>query len=506
MKYLSTSQQRWTARGLSGLGLSLMLGGGVMAYQNPQFQQAEQLRAVHKYGSLQQAVMIPQDGMMGRGLGLGLFVAGLATSGLGLWLSDSEPRGVTPEAVVKTTLPNGQTLTLFPPEDEVLANVQQKILTLLSAYPWLKSCMQAYCVVIVGASGVGKSTIANAIAVMRLLLWSWPVAILDPHGNNNLAQGTWSTGRLYGSSQLSKVPVGEQIAIAWDKLKGGYAPYQENRRQRQTIIVDEFTGWSDPSEPDELKALTAPMTSHCIRQARKCGNGIILLLHGDRKGTAGGDMPTGVLESLMKTAAVLQVEGQADEFGELTWSGKGKFKPPGAEPTNKHFQRVSLPDSIRPGRLQKDISELLDYLGIGLDDDPLDEVIVKGQLAELRDALRRRFDSPEFIDALNQIYEGPTAPSSEADDNTYPDPKWDELRGREDCINLLAYLKRNHHREIDVNTLKQNWGRKNNLNSREDIRSILSELIALHIGEWTDVDTEQWRVIPNWEDFPEWMQ
>jgi hypothetical protein len=87
MKYLSTSQQRWTARGLSGLGLSLMLGGGVMAYQNPQFQQAEQLRAVHKYGSLQQAVMIPQDGMMGRGLGLGLFVAGLATSGLGLWLS-----------------------------------------------------------------------------------------------------------------------------------------------------------------------------------------------------------------------------------------------------------------------------------------------------------------------------------------------------------------------------------------------------------------------------------
>ncbi|MEM6535577.1 MAG: glutamate synthase-related protein, partial [Pseudomonadota bacterium] len=41
-----------------------------------------------------------------------------------------------------------------------------------SAYPWLKSCMQAYCVVVVGASGVGKSTIANAIAVMRLLLWS----------------------------------------------------------------------------------------------------------------------------------------------------------------------------------------------------------------------------------------------------------------------------------------------------------------------------------------------
>ena len=503
MKYLSTSQQRWTARGLSGLGLSLMLGGGIMAYQNPQFQQAEQLRAVHKYGSLQQAVMIPQDGMMGRGLGLGLFVAGLATSGLGLWLSDSEPRGVTPESVVKTALPNGQTLTLFPPEDEVLANVQQKILTLLSAYPWLKSCMQAYCVVVVGASGVGKSTIANAIAVMRLLLWSWPVAILDPHGDNNLAQGTWSTGRLYGSSQLSKVPVGEQIAIAWDKLKGGYAPYQENRRQRQTIIIDEFTGWSDPSEPDELKALTAPITSHCIRQARKGGNGIILLLHGDRKGTAGGDMPTGVLESLMKTAAVLQVEGQADEFGELTWSGKGKFKSPGTEPTNKHFQRVSIPDSIRPGRLKKDISELLEYLGIGLDDDPLDEVIVKGKLAELRDALRRRFDSPEFIDALNQIYDGPTAPSSEEDDNTYPDPKWELIRQNSDAQELLSYLFRKQLKESTVDVLRSNWGRRREYTSREDIRSILAELVAAVIVEWTDDNKQGFRVLPNWEDFPD---
>ena len=505
MKYLSTSQQRWTARGLSGMGLSLMLGGGVMAYQNPQFQQAEQLRTIHKYGSLQQAVIVPQDGMMGRGLGLGLFAWGLVVSGLGLWLSDTEPRGVQPESVVKTALPNGKPLTLFPPEDEVLNNVQQKILTLLSAYPWLKSCMQAYCVVVVGASGVGKSTIANAIAVMRLLLWSWPVVILDPHGDNNLAQGTWSTGRLYGSTQLSKVLIGEQIAIAWDKLKGGYGPYKENRRQRQTIIIDEFTGWSDPSEPDELKALTAPITSHCIRQARKCGNGIILLLHGDRKGTAGGDMPTGVLESLMKTAAVLQVEGEADEFGELTWSGKGKFKPPGAEPTNKHFQRVSIPDSIRPGRLQRDIGELLDYLGIGLDDDPLDEVIVKGQLAELRDALRRRFDAPEFIDALNQIYEGPSAPSLDEEENTYPDPKWELIRQNSDTQDLLSYLFGKQLKESTVDTIRRNWGRRREYNSREAIRSLLAELVAAAIAEWTDSNQQGFRLLPDWRDFPEWL-
>ncbi|MDB9529619.1 hypothetical protein PN498_26750 [Oscillatoria sp. CS-180] len=506
MKYLSTSHQRWTARSLSGLGLSLMVGGGVMAYQNPQFQQADQLRAIHRYGSLQQAVIVPQDGLMGRGLGLGLFVAGLTTSGLGLWLSDSEPRGVKPESVVQAALPGGKTLALFPPEDEVLASVQQKILTLLSACPWLKSCMQAFSVVIIGPSGSGKSTIANAIAVMRLLLWSWPVAILDPHGDNNLSQGTWSTGKLYGSTTLTKVAPGEQIAIAWEKLKVGYAPYQSDKRQRQTIIVDEFTGWSDPSEPDELRVLTAPIASHAIRQARKCGNAIILLLHGDKKGTAGGNLETGALASLMKTAAVLQVKGEADEFGELTWSGKGKFKVPGAEPTKENFQRVSIPDSISPGRLQQDISDLLDYLGLGLDDDPLDEVIVKGRLAELRDQIARRFDSPEFIDALNQLYEGPTAPSSEEDDNSYPDPKWDELRSNEDAANLLAYLRRKGYRQSDVNSLKQNWGRKNDFNSREDVRSILSELVAAAIAEWTDTDKQGFRVLPDWEDFPDWLE
>lgn len=505
MKYLSTAQQRWAARSLSGLGLTLMMGGGWMAYANPQFQKAEQLQAVHKYGSLQQAVVVPQDGMMGRGMGLGLFVAGLAASGMGLWLSDSEPRGVRPESVVKTALPNGKAIALFPPEDEVITAVQQKILTLLSAYPWLKSCMQAFSVVIVGPSGSGKSTIANAIAVMRLLMWSWPVAILDPHGDNNLSQGTWSAGKLYGSTALTKVAPGEQIAIAWEKLKGGYAPYQQDKRQRQTIIIDEFTGWSDPSEPDELKALTAPIASHCIRQARKCGNAVILLLHGDKKGTAGGNLETGALASLMKTAAVLQVKGEADEFGELTWSGKGKFKPPGAEPTTKNFQRVSIPDSIGPGRLQADIADLLDYLGMGLDDDPMDEVIVKGKLAEMRDAIRQRFDSPEFIDVLNQLYEGPTAPSSDESDNSYPDPKWELIRQNEDAKELLSYLSRKQLKESTVDTLRSNWGRRREYTSREDIRSILSELVAAAIAEWTDSDKQGFRVLPNWGDFPGWL-
>jgi len=86
-----------------------------------------------------------------------------------------------------------------------------------------------------------------------------------------------------------------------------------------------------------------------------------------------------------------------------------------------------------------------------------------------------------------------------------PCPKWDDLKGNEDAVNLLAYLRKNNYRQSNVNTLKQNWGRKNDFNSREDIRSILSELVAAAIAEWTDNDKLGFRVLPNWEDFPSWL-
>jgi len=33
----------------------------------------------------------------------------------------------------------------------------------------------------------------------------------------------------------------------------------------------------------------------------------------------------------------------------------------------------------------------------------------------------------------------------------------------------------------------------------------LSELVAAAIAEWTDNDKLGFRVLPNWEDFPSWL-
>ena len=91
----------------------------------------------------------------------------------------------------------------------------------------------------------------------------------------------------------------------------------------------------------------------------------------------------------------------------------------------------------------------------------------------MHDQIRRRFDSPEFIDALNQLYEGPTAPSSEDDENTYPDPKWQLIQQNEDAKELLTYLLGKQLKASTVDTLRSNWGRRREYTSREDIRSAL---------------------------------
>jgi len=349
--------------------------------------------------------------------------------------------------------------------------------------------------------------VANAaIAILRSILWGWPIEILDPHGDKNIHFGTWSAGHLYGSTTLSKVPPAQQIVSAWERVSQPYEPFQADKGQRRSIIVDEFTGWADGTEAAELMSLTQPVLGHCLRRARGFGTAPILLLHGDKKGTAGGEgLPSGLLSQLLKLAAVVEVQGEADEWGEVGWSGKARFKKAAVNYSDEALENITIPDLIYPGKLQAELGEILDYLGIGLDDDPLQEQVMSPELKRIDDALKQRFDSPEFTRALEDIYNGPSAPPLDDSENTYPEPQWSQIRANEDAIALLSYLKRNGHRKTDVNALRKNWGKRQDVHSRDDIRSLLLELNAAHIGEWLDDAATRWRVLPEWGDFPEWI-
>lgn len=506
MKYLSTASQRWSARGLGILSGSLMLGGAGLIVVNPQFQNRSQLQTIHTFGALQEAVVVPQNGMAARGLGFALFAGGIATGAASLWLSDGEPRSLQPETVTRATLPDGRAALLLPPEDEVMAELRRRVATLIHAHPWLKSVLRAFCVVLIGPSGSGKSTIANAIAVLRTILWGWPITILDPHGDKNLHYGTWSAGYLYGTTQLSKLPVAQQILSAWEKVSQPYEPFKEDKGQRRSIIVDEFTGWADGTEAPELMGLTQPVLGHCLRRARGFGTAPILLLHGDKKGTAGGEnLPSGLLSQLLKLAAVVEVEGEADEWGEVGWSGKARFKKAAVDYADSNLENITIPQLIYPGRLQKELGEILEYLGIGLDEDPLQERAMSPELKRIDDALKQRFNSPEFTQTLEELYNGPSAPTVDDSEAVHPPPRWHQIRENSDAIALLAYLKRNDHQKAGVDKLRKNWGKNQNLHSRDEIRSILIELTGAHIGEWLDADRQAWQVLPDWADFPDWI-
>jgi hypothetical protein len=484
----------------------MMIGGAALIVSNPQFQDTRQLQTIHRLGSLQEDVVVSGGGMAARGLGFALFGGGIFTGAASLWLSDGEPRSLQPETVTRSRLPDGREALLLPPEDEVMEELRRRVSTLIHSYPWLKSVLRSFCVVLIGPSGSGKSTVANAIAVLRSILWGWPVDILDPHGDKNLHYGTWSAGHLYGSTALSAMPPAQQIVNAWERVSQPYEPFKDDKGQRRSIIVDEFTGWADGTEAPELMNLTQPVLGHCLRRARGFGTAPILLLHGDKKGTAGGEgLPSGLLSQLLKLAAVVEVQGEADEWGEVGWSGKARFKKAAVNYSDEALENITIPDLIYPGKLQKELGEILEYLGIGLDDDPLHERVMSPELRRIDEALKQRFDSPEFTETLEAIYNGPSAPPFDDSENIYPEPQWSHIRQNQDAIALLSYLKRNDHRETDVNALKSNWGKRQNLTSREAIRSLLIELNTAHIGEWLDDATNGWRVLPEWGDFPEWV-
>jgi len=506
MKYLSTPQQRWLAYSAGALSLMMMTGGCGLILSNPQLTSREQLQSVHAAGRYRLSATVPHTDMKARALGMGLALAGLGVGTFGLFVADKEPASLTPETVNKALLPDGQSALVMPPDDEVLLELRRRLSYLLTQYGWLKSCLRSYCVILVGPSGSGKSTVANAIAVLRALLWDWETAILDPHGDKNLSYGTWSLGKLYGSTQFSALPIAEQIRLGWERVSQLYEPFKQDKSKRQTIIVDEFTGWADGSEVEGLADLCPKILSHALRKARGWGTAPIILLHGTEKGTAGGvDTASGVLRNLLKVSAVVEIEGEPDEFGEIKWSGKARFNKPAMPFSEENLEAVTLPELIYPGKLNEQLGEILELLGLKLDEDPLDEVILKGKVKEMDDALKQRFDSAEFQAFLEAVYEGPTAPSNDDSDNKYPTPLWSQIRQDEDAIKLLNYLKRNGIRQTDIATLKSNWGRHNDVNSKAGISHILQVLNMHHIGEWIDSEHTQWRVLPIWEEFPEWI-
>lgn len=506
--YLGNRQQQMLSLGLTVSGLVAMVGGGALAWANPQLYNPEIYEDAWVSGRMQGQLeyQAPTD-RRGQALGQMLIAFGFILGGSGLYLASGEPATLRPEELpsspaggLKGLGAKGSPAELIP-EDAVIAALKAKIMHLVGANEWLRQCLMAPTVVLVGDSGSGKSTIANAIAVLRFILWGWPISIFDPHARENMQFGTWLVGQLYG---LGGDPEGS-IRQGLMEAMQPFEPFAQDNKTRHTMICDEFTGWSDGSYPG-LAPIAAPALSHANRSTRKQGHGMIVLLHGDKKGTAGGeDMASGILESVLRFAAVLKVDGKTDDWGNPCWAGTGRFKPPGKPYNDGEMSPVVVPDLISPGRLKREIGELLEYLGIGIEDDQ--KPPAPSIPPQVQEAVEVAFNAESFMAIAERLYHGPEAADAHCLESL---PTWDVIRPIAELRSLLKFCREKEWRTVEVDRLKGSWGKTNKITSREAIRNLVQAAIAANVAAWSATNQNgegsEFQILPGWHSWPTWLE
>lgn len=509
--YLGNRQQQLLSMALTLSGFAAMVGGGALAWANPQLYNPKVYEDAWISGRMQGdlAYQAPTD-RRGQALGQALMAFGFVLGGSGLYLASGDPATLRPEELpgegvdsltgLKGLGVKGSPSELIP-EDAVIASLKTKIMHLVGANEWLRQCLMAPTIVIIGDSGSGKSTIANAIAVLRFILWGWPVSIFDPHAKENMQFSTWLVGRLYGLGSDPEGSIREGLMQAMKPFE----PFTQDNKTRHTLICDEFTGWSDGSYPG-LAPIAQPTLSHANRTTRKQGHGMIVLLHGDKKGTAGGeDLGSGILESVLRFAACIKVDGKTDDWGNPCWAGTARFKPPGKPYNEGEMNPIVVPDLIGPGRLKREIGDLLEYLGIGLENDQALPTPAIPQ--QVQTTVEAAFNAETWQAIAERLYQGPVAADAPGLESL---PDWDVVRPIAELRSLLVFCRQKGWRTADVGRLKGSWGKTNKITSREAIRNLVQAAIAANVAVWSaknrDGEGSEFQILPGWQSWPTWLE
>jgi hypothetical protein len=75
----------------------------------------------------------------------------------------------------------------------------------------------------------------------------------------------------------------------------------------------------------------------------------------------------GKIANFIKYAAVIDLDGKPDEFGEVTWAGTGRFLPAGQADSKDNWQTIAIPALLSPGKLSEQLADVIEYVGKGLE-------------------------------------------------------------------------------------------------------------------------------------------
>ncbi|MGB3613238.1 MAG: hypothetical protein WBA10_05535, partial [Elainellaceae cyanobacterium] len=297
-------------------GIGLMMGAyGLHSALTPDYAVDDQVISDLYDQAQQWESFTLTESMSKRMEGLAIASLGLVAIGSAIALSNAEPNRLVPENDNKTPL-------VLPSPQETRETLINRLKVLLSNELWLKQMIGSPIVIITGGMGGGKSSIANAIVVLRQILMANDVLVFDPDADEDLAAGTWLTGQVFG---LAKQGEFGDIARA-------YLPLALSGRTKGepaiSVIFDEVSKW------ERLYNLGSEITQIVqfgAQDIRKKRVQYIFVLHADAQITADmihSQLPPGLLTSLTTQAAIIHVPVKADDYGSPEPMGWIRFKAP----------------------------------------------------------------------------------------------------------------------------------------------------------------------------------
>jgi hypothetical protein len=413
--YLSKPTKRILNWGLAAVATVLIGDGVARSLSNPQSYSDSELAAISKAAENGESIVLRHKKNAAM-IGILEIIGGSAVLGLTSLVSNSSPARILPKALDSEDTPIAE----LPPQPQAQSMLQQRMLAVLEGCPQLKRCLGCESLIIIAPAGSGKSSVASAIAFLRAIIRGHRVYICDPHGAINIERGIWLVGKVYENEPdiIASAPV--------------VSARRASKAEAVTSVFDEFGALCMDKASASAK-FASDRVGDAIRNNRKFFNYSIFLCHGRDKGQMGGEaMPTGYLAAWTAKSAVLELEADYNDESEAVFSGRARFKPPGAAfDDDAAYEHFVVPDFLNPIVIRDEFAALFHHLQIQgaaiektePDYDPktkamVDKALDRENLKRIRQELEQNFKI--------QVEAGTaSAASSDDDDDGLTDEQFD---------------------------------------------------------------------------------
>lgn len=219
---------------------------------------------------------------------------------------------------------------------------------LVKEMPWLLSLLQTDIVMIVGEPGTGKSSIAQSISMLRMLMFNTSIDIVSPSLDDDQQREIYLAGRGYGSKANGSFA--EQLTSHFDVLSAQEFP--EN--QGHSLIWDDVSTWA-------MKGVSPEVINDLLHTTyttfRRKSIWSILVLHSLRQEYSLPGCRQGLLSSIVPYAAIIYLPSSRDKQGRVTFKRPGVSggEGIGSAIRPEGWENISLHRDLNP----KHLAELL---------------------------------------------------------------------------------------------------------------------------------------------------